>query len=256
MMAPVARSADELGPVLPEIADATGMSANTPVYCGIHDSNASLYAHLVSRDSPFAVVSTGTWVISMAIGGRAVDLDPARDTLTNVNAFGDPVPSARFMGGREFDRMTRGYAQKFEPSDLKAVIERGAMLLPSVETQSGPFQGRRHRWTVDETSLSAGQRFVAVSCYLALMTATGLAITGAEGVTLVEGPFAENPVYLEMLAAATGRPVGAVAGTGTSIGAALLTANRDFRMRRHDTLWTGRPGMDVYARRWRARLSS
>ena len=51
---------------------------------------------------PFSVVSTGTWVIAMAVGGAAVELDPARDTLVNVNAFGEPVPSARFMGGREF----------------------------------------------------------------------------------------------------------------------------------------------------------
>ena len=39
----------------------------------------------------------------MAIGGRETALDPARDTLINVNALGDPVPSARFMGGRELD---------------------------------------------------------------------------------------------------------------------------------------------------------
>jgi hypothetical protein len=37
----------------------------------------------------------------MAVGGWAVKLGPARDTLIDVNAFGDPVPSARFMGGRE-----------------------------------------------------------------------------------------------------------------------------------------------------------
>lgn len=256
LMAPVANAAERLAPVLPDISAATGLAVDTPVYCGIHDSNASLYAHLVSREAPFAVVSTGTWVISMAIGGDVIALDPARDTLINVNAYGKPVPSARFMGGREFDLMTTGYSCAYDKADVAAVMQRGAMLLPSVETRSGPFQGCKHRWTVDEVSLTDGQRFVAVSCYLALMTATGLQMTGARGPTLVEGPFADNPVYLDMLAAATGRPVSAVEGTGTSIGAALLTEDNGLRPRRSDMLQKDNSGMDTYARKWQANLAA
>ena len=222
LMAPVAHAADRLGPILPEIAAATGLAEDTPVICGIHDSNASLYAHLVAREAPFAVVSTGTWVISMAVGGDKVSLDPLRDTLVNVNALGDPVPSARFMGGREFERLIGDGPRTFSPSDIDSVLARGAMLLPAVENQSGPFQGRRAHWTVDEARLTPGERYVVVAYYLALMTATGLAMVGARGPVLVEGPFAENRLYLDMLAAATGRSVEAVAGTGTSIGAALL----------------------------------
>ncbi|MFZ2103641.1 MAG: FGGY-family carbohydrate kinase [Oricola sp.] len=257
LMAPVARAADCIGPVLSDVAEATGLGRDTPVYCGIHDSNASLYAHLVSRAAPFAVVSTGTWVISMAIGGRTVDLDPARDTLVNVNAFGDPVPSARFMGGREFDRMTEGFSRDHDARDVATVMASEAMLLPSVETRSGPFQGREHHWSVDETSLTGGQRFVAVSCYLALMTATGLDMIGAEGETVVEGPFADNRVYRDMLAAATGRRVTAVAGTGTSIGAALLTADGPKIVRDCASESTDAPSaMRDYAAAWRKRIEA
>lgn len=254
LMAPLASAADSLGPVTPDVAVAAGLDVDTPVYCGIHDSNASLYAHLVSRAAPFAVVSTGTWVIAMAIGGREVELDPARDTLINVNALGDPVPSARFMGGREFDRMTAGLAHGPDEADVAAVLRRGVMLLPSVETRSGPFPGRTHRWTVEEASLTDGERFVAVSFYLALMTATGLEMTGAQGEVLVEGPFADNANYLDMLAAATGLPVNAVAGTGTSIGAALLTIGGGSGPDRGGTSSRGRPGLDAYARSWRRSL--
>jgi sugar (pentulose or hexulose) kinase len=100
-LAPPAHPGDVLGPVLPAVARATGLRSGTPVHCGIHDSNAALLPHLVSRAAPFAVVSTGTWVICMAVGGRPLPLDPARDTLANVDAFGRPTPSARFMGGRD-----------------------------------------------------------------------------------------------------------------------------------------------------------
>jgi len=254
LMAPVAKAADCLGPLLQGVAEATGINRNTPVYCGIHDSNASVYTHMVSRQPPFAVVSTGTWVISMAVGGNAVELDPARDTLINVNAFGDPVPSARFMGGREFDRMMEGVSHDYDARDVAAVMERGIMLLPSVETGSGPFQRQEHRWTVSQASLTGGQRFVAVSCYLALMTATGLEMIGAQGTVLVEGPFAANPVYLDMLGAATGKLVSAVAGTGTSIGAALLTARDPLKRQRDDCFRTGNAVMEPYARIWRASM--
>lgn len=106
---PPLRSAfDTLDEVLPEIATEVGFCKAVPVHCGIHDSNASLLAHLMEREGPFSVVSTGTWVVSFAVGGNLDGLDPERDTLANVDAYGRAVPSARYMGGREFDIMTEG----------------------------------------------------------------------------------------------------------------------------------------------------
>jgi sugar (pentulose or hexulose) kinase len=221
-MAPVERAAAPLGPILPEVARATGLPAATPVACGIHDSNAALLPHLLHRATPFSVVSTGTWVVSMAVGGRSVALDPRRDTLANVDAFGRPVPSARFMGGREYDLM-RGDTVAPDAAEIAAVLDRAAFLLPSVEPASGPFPGHRWRWS--DPAMTPGERSVALSFYLALMTAEGLSLIGAEGPVVVEGPFARMALYLDMLAAVTGRPVGAAGEGGhASLGAALLAA--------------------------------
>ncbi|TGS35769.1 carbohydrate kinase, partial [Mesorhizobium sp. M8A.F.Ca.ET.182.01.1.1] len=104
---------------------------------------------------PFSVVSTGTWVVSMAVGGRKVELDPARDTLVNVNALGDPVPSARFMGGREFSMLTDGRPQEWLDDDVAAVLARQVLLLPSTQRGSGPFPHRDARW-VNAEDLSPG----------------------------------------------------------------------------------------------------
>lgn len=217
------RPGEILGPILPAVAAATRLPPDTSVTCGIHDSNASLLPHLLSREPPFAVVSSGTWVICMSVGGLPVTLDPTRDSLMNVNAVGDPVPSARFMGGREFDMIRNGSQVVPSAGDIAAVLSRSAMLLPAVEPRSGPFPGRTHRWTVDEAALPEGQRMAALVFYLALMTAECLAITGADGPSIVEGPFARNHPYLSMLASATARPVIPSTGsTGTSLGAALL----------------------------------
>ncbi|TPL05255.1 MULTISPECIES: FGGY-family carbohydrate kinase [unclassified Mesorhizobium] len=225
LMAPVRRAKDRLGPILPELAQRTGLDPRTPVFCGLHDSNASLLPHLLSDAPPFSVVSTGTWVISMAVGGRKVELDPARDTLVNVNALGDPVPSARFMGGREFSLLTEGQPQEWSEADVAAVLARQVLLLPSTQQGSGPFPHRAAQWRSAD-DLSSGQRFAAISFYLALMTVTCLELIGGEGPTTVEGPFAQNPLFIRMLAAATGRRVIASGtSTGTSIGAALLASD-------------------------------
>lgn len=52
LMAPVRSAFDALGPVLPALAADISLSSPVPVYCGIHDSNASLLPHLVENEAP------------------------------------------------------------------------------------------------------------------------------------------------------------------------------------------------------------
>ncbi|RWM18803.1 MAG: carbohydrate kinase [Mesorhizobium sp.] len=225
LMTPVRPAKDQLGPILPELATRTGLDPQTPVFCGLHDSNASLLPHLLSDTPPFSVVSTGTWVVSMAVGGNTIALDAARDTLVNVNALGDPVPSARFMGGREFSLLTEGHSEDWTEADVATVLSGKTSLLPSTQQGSGPFPYHTAAW-LNTDGINNGQRFAAISFYLALMTATCLDLIGANGSTIVEGPFARNRLFTRMLAAATARAVTASeAATGTSIGAALLASD-------------------------------
>jgi sugar (pentulose or hexulose) kinase len=226
LMAPVRPARDRLGPILPALAARTGLDPQTPVFCGLHDSNASLLPHLLSDKPPFSVVSTGTWVVSMAVGGKPVTLDPSRDTLVNVNALGAPVPSARFMGGREFSVLTEGQPEDWTETDVADVLAHGTLLLPSTQQGSGPFPHHGAGWLKAE-GMTEGRRFVAISFYLAVMTAVCLDLIGADGPAIVEGPFARNRLFVSMLAAATARSViASEAATGTSIGAALLASDR------------------------------
>jgi sugar (pentulose or hexulose) kinase len=218
VLAPARLPDEVLGQVSSALAAETGLARQTPVSVGIHDSNASLYPHVKARSGAFSVVSTGTWVVVMTMGGRQEALDPGRDTLINVNALGQPVPSARFMGGREYEILSAEGLAAPTAADRAAVLG-GVQLLPAVEPGSGPFRGRQARWT--HQPATAGQRALALSWYLALMTDTCLRLTGAEGAVIVEGPFARNADYLAMLASL--RPVEvALSATGTSTGAALL----------------------------------
>ncbi|NTF45022.1 FGGY-family carbohydrate kinase [Rhizobium rhizogenes] len=229
LMAPVRSAFDALGPVLSALSADIGLAAPVPVYCGIHDSNASLLPHLVENEAPFAVVSTGTWVINFAVGGDLLHLDPQRDALANVDAYGRAVPSSRFMGGREFEilaaQIGTATPEAIEAA-LQAAIEKGIMLLPNVVEGSGPFPSKKMRWIGDASATDA-ERLAAVNLYLALMTEACLGLIGAKGPIFVEGPFALNRPYLVVLSALTNTDVIALAGsTGTSQGAALLTGIR------------------------------
>ena len=222
---PLRRAGDVLGPLRPEVAAATGLRAATPVLAGIHDSNASLVPHL-GRKGPLAVVSTGTWMICMALGGAAPVLDPARDLLMNVNARSEPVPTARSMAGREFDEITQGQIAAVDGATLATVLRQGVMALPSLHPGTGPFPGQRFAWRGGVEPADAGSRTAAAGLYAALTGAECLRLIGAEGPVIVEGPFGANAVFLRMLATATGRPVLATgAGAGTGLGAALLAGS-------------------------------
>ncbi|MFT4161588.1 FGGY-family carbohydrate kinase [Shinella sp.] len=256
LMAPIRPAFDALGPVLPGIAETIGISV--PVYCGIHDSNASLLPHLVARKAPFSVVSTGTWVINFAVGGDLEHLDPARDTLANVDAYGRAVPSSRFMGGREYEILSAeigSVADEAILAALPAVIEKKLMLTPNVAPGSGPFPGHQRRW-LNAEGASAAERHAAACLYLALMNEACLGLISAKGPTIVEGPFAANRLYLTLLAALTGRPGIAVPGsTGTSQGASLLTgiapvATQETRVEPSDIA-----GLGAYRAAWLAAIN-
>ncbi|KQS90905.1 MULTISPECIES: FGGY-family carbohydrate kinase [unclassified Rhizobium] len=252
LFAPVRRASDLLGGLTAQAARDTGLPEGLPVFCGIHDSNSSLLPHVLTRPAPFSVVSTGTWVVIMAMGARKVALDEARDTLINVNALGDPVPSARFMGGRAFSILMKDQPVTPSVEAEAAVVDRLWMLLPSLPEGSGPFPQTKARWTCDESSLMQAERLAVVSFHLALMTATCLDLIGAEGEIVVEGPFAGNPAYLRMLAAATGRPVliGSQSATGTSLGAACLADGSRAQVQTSRFSDETSAGYQAYAEKW------
>ena len=180
-----------------------------------------------------------------------VALDPARDVLVNVNALGRPVPSARFMGGREHEIIRQGRDAVPTPADRAAVLRDGVMLLPAVQGACGPFPDRAAGWTAEPAT--DGQRMAALAWYLALMTRSCLDLTGARGPVIVEGPFARNPDYLDMLAALSPEGVAVTASaTGTSTGAALLCLPEAHPPAARPWTPRGESGLDDYARRWRA----
>lgn len=223
LMPPVIPPDAVAGAVRSDLAQRVGLTSRPRVRAGIHDSNASLMPFLNARDAPFTLVSSGTWVIVFAVGADPDELDDARDTLLNVNAYGDPVPSARFMGGREYQIIVEGTGEGDATlSDAVAVMESGAMILPTYVPNVGPFPWNEPYGREDPRIAPGSLRRAAASLYVALVLNEAMALAGAKGPILLDGPIADDPVIPAAVAAFTLRGVERVSGTGSSAGAARL----------------------------------
>ena len=218
---PLRRAWETLGPLRPELAAATGLPPDVRVICGAHDSNASLVPHLVARSDPFTVVSTGTWAILMAVGGKG-RLDPRADMLMNVDVRGRPVPTARFMGGREFAFLAGDHPAEAREADVAATVAAGVMATPAFSDQGGPFAGRKGR-IVGEAPNTPATRTALATLYVALMTAHVLELLEAPGDIIVEGGFNRSPAFAAVLSGLMpGRAIAVAATSGAAEGAAML----------------------------------
>ena len=224
LMPPTKRSGEISGNLIETVANKIGLPPSLPVHTGIHDSNASLVPHLVNQPAPFSVVSTGTWFISMAIGGKSVELDETKDTLINVNAYDECVPSARFMGGRERETFhTQAAPSEQAMNTLLDHPEPMPLLMPSAVQNTGPYPNAKQQWVGSSLAGDLETQSCATTLYLALMTHECLLLIGACGPTFIEGPLSHDPYYAKMLAVVSNRPVQlSNAQTGTSVGAAML----------------------------------
>jgi sugar (pentulose or hexulose) kinase len=213
-MAPIRKAGESLGAITPQLAALTGLPADCVVLCGMHDSNAALVAargHHAIANNDATVLSTGTWFIAMRslVNGDVPDLthlDAARDCLVNVDVYGSPVPSARFMGGREseliggidsFD-LTTNYHPETLIARLPALIASGAMALPSFTRGVGPFPNAIGEWR--HQPADAQDKRAITGLYLALMADVTLKLCGAHECLLIEGRFAEAEVFVRALA--------------------------------------------------------
>ena len=251
---PLRRAWERLGTVKDEVAAATGLPRDAQVLCGVHDSNAALVPYLAGRSDPFTVISTGTWVVIMAVGGQGA-LDPNADMLANVDVRGEPVPCARFMGGREFATLAGEHPAPVNEADISAVVAAGVFALPAFSDQGGPFAGRIGRIEGSAPADARGRTALA-TLYTALMTAHLIDRLQAPGELIVEGGFARTPAFASVLAALlpTRRVVAATSASGAAEGAAALahwSQTLTAPKTRLANAWSI-SGLDEYRARWSA----
>ena len=228
MLPPVRAPWDVLGTISGAAVDRHGLNRDIRVHAGFHDSNAALFpliARSGTRDDPPAVISTGTWFIVMKPGGDPSALREARDCLANVDALGRPLPTARFMGGRIFERLTAEGPLESDllsgedgtgpdttlmdttpDTTLDTTLAGAPCIMPNVIPSGGPFMGLP---VLDAglDSLAPQRVRQAASLYLLMLTRVCLHMLDVTGPLLLEGPAARNTVLVRGLAALHPAPV-------------------------------------------------
>jgi hypothetical protein len=161
------------------------------------------------------VVSSGTWTVLMAPGAPTAALRSERDMLCNVDVMGRATPTARFMGGREFAHLLDGADPDAGTlADVEQLIASRTLAMPSFARQGGPFmdrdgwieRGGQRLEGAPSLGLNAGQRSALAALYCAQVTAWLVRSLWAgtvlqERAVLVEGPLANNALYLSLLQA-------------------------------------------------------
>jgi sugar (pentulose or hexulose) kinase len=212
-LAPLQPANTILGTLCWDWALLTGLSPAVKVYCGLHDSNAALLAargHRELEGHDATVLSTGTWFIAMRSplqtnAARFTNLAEQRDCLVNVDVSGAPVPSSRFMGGREVETLIGSNGRQSEAPSAAAqiehamrVVQSGAMILPSAVTGVGPFPKAASRWI--GAPQDAGDALVRAHLYAALMADVSLELIGSSDTLKIDGRFSNAPVFVQTLA--------------------------------------------------------
>jgi sugar (pentulose or hexulose) kinase len=212
-LAPLTPAGAVLGRLTPAWVQRTGLSGRVEIHCGLHDSNAALLAvrgHRAMEQHDTTVLSTGTWFVAMRSPGQAaslrLELPESRDCLVNVDVSGSPVPSARFMGGREIEILVGADRQHLDAHTPDAVrqaaairaVESGAMILPSSVPGVGPFpNAKQHPGGAQPLAEDA---MALAQLYAALVADVSLDLIGSRDTLVIDGRFSQAMVFTRALA--------------------------------------------------------
>ena len=226
----VSKTWDILGFVDPKLSEELGISRETIVTMGIHDSNASLLPYTIAMERDFVLNSTGTWCVVMHEEDKVAfeEDELGKIVFYNLNVFDKPVKTAIFLGGLEFETYTDILKKINKRSEFpafnkdlynKITKESKDFILPSVTKGTGQFpdsdpkviegdnvysladiQNNRH---IPEFFNDYEYAYAVLNISLAIQTKVALERTGArDGVPVfTEGGFRKNDSYNMLLTA-------------------------------------------------------
>ena len=202
---------------------------------GLHDSSAALIPYLASfRDSPFVLISTGTWCISLnPFNKESLTAEELQyDCLCYLTYKGEPVKASRLFAGYEHEQQTKRLAehfgvavdhykqvrydadliQKLQQTTPDAQLAEG--LIPPVVMLSLAESAFAHRDLADFDDYERAYHQLMLDLMAGQLISTALVLPG-DGSTsdesgepnvvtriFVDGGFSQNPIYMNLLAAA------------------------------------------------------
>jgi sugar (pentulose or hexulose) kinase len=202
---------------------------------GLHDSSSALIPYLACFSEPFILISTGTWCISLnPFNDEPLTAEELqKDCLCYLEYHGRPVKAARLFAGNEHEQQVKILAQHFNvPVDqyqktvfIPAIFTNSKNKTNAVETEAGLHASVfENRSLADYTSYEEAYHQLIFDIIQQQQVSTSLVLSSKKiGRVFVDGGFAKNAVYMNMLAAAfpSMEVYAASVSQATAIGAAL-----------------------------------
>ena len=232
-------TADRLAPLSPAGETVNATVEGQPLLCGVglHDSSAAIIPYLASFRTPFILLSSGTWCISLnPFNHQPLTLrELAADCLCYLAYDGNPVRASRLFAGYEHEQQAWRIASHFGIEDdfyrdipfnpqvirnLKNTDTEQAVYFSGDPMRQSGFAQRDLQAFTD--AVTAYHRLV-LDLVDQQVRALGLVISKPVPNLYVDGGFGTNPVYMNLLAAALpGMNVAAASlAQASAIGAAL-----------------------------------
>lgn len=200
---------------------------------GLHDSSAALIPYLASFSEPFVLISTGTWCISLNPFNNepltAAELKA--DCLSYIGYNGRPVKASRLFAGNEHELQVKILSEHFlvNADHYKKIVFTAAFINKNI-TDSKVAVAVLHASYFSKRSLNDFSTY-AEAYHMFIYDiiqqqkfSTGLVLGNQKPTRIfVDGGFAKNSVYMNLLAAAfPGMEVFAASvSQASAIGAAL-----------------------------------
>jgi sugar (pentulose or hexulose) kinase len=152
---------DVLGTLSADFAEKTGLSPETIVTMGIHDSNSAMLPHFAKNGgSGFILNSTGTWCVIMnPVEEYGFEKDElGKLVFFNMGVYGTPIKTSIFWGGHEFGTWSKLFMNLYKQKSIPVwnenlyqslMKEKRIFLLPELTPGSGQFPLSKARIVVD-----------------------------------------------------------------------------------------------------------
>jgi sugar (pentulose or hexulose) kinase len=166
---------------------------------GLHDSSAALIPYLKKIKEPFALISTGTWSISLnPFNHSELTQDELnKDCLRYLSYDGKPVKASRLLIGPEHDEQVNRMAEHFHVNTnfFKSI---------AFEKENLPLKEIGHfaKCNLNEFTDSSKAYHAFVRSLVTRQVASTQLILNNSSVKAiyVDGGFSSNPVYMNLLA--------------------------------------------------------
>lgn len=230
----ISNSWDTIGTVTKQIAEECDLPKDCIVTAGIQDSNSILLPFLTTETEDFILNSIGTWGVTMKPVDKVCfkDQELGKTVFYHRDVFGNPVKSSIFLdglrNGLEYDTYSKRFGKVHNRSDIPKLDKKlyqslfdkcQAFILPSVSKGAGLLPPSKARLIDGDTCISPDDfeakykqlsflndyelSMAVLTSSLVIQTSLALDYTAYNDgdQIFVQGVFAENQTYLDLLAA-------------------------------------------------------